>query len=505
MLKSKPIGWITAGTLVCLAGVALACRLRDGKGTSPEANASPWSAQEDIPAVKLAPRGTIVASQARLALAKPQKPAVGEKVEDRVPVPADPPSAATAVMPPPPPPSDPPSAPAMKVATEPTSAVVPAPDAPAVPETSAPPAPPSVEKADSAPASAVAPPEPVKSIASPSEKPVPEAPAKAPAAEVVSKPADPIPTPTPPPAEISEKKAASPPMAEVTADTPPAPAASPEVGSAVSAVIPKDAPAACPTPTPVATTPPPSEKPMPTPPSASAVAGEPTYKVGDKGETLREIAKRTLGSEERWAEIDKLNPELRSQGIIPAGKVVRLPAEARGGWNVPGETETQGMPPMKAMAVRPLPVVRTKRAAIKAKTSAPLTGTYSCKLDGKRGMVLPKEVCEQLDKAETMLLTPGPDQCLWLGTQASAARVLERVEKSGAADQEIQTFRRLYYSQSEKAVLDGSGKLAISEKLAEYAGLGKEIVLIGIDDHFELWDAARWQRYSQHKDASPKP
>jgi DNA-binding transcriptional regulator/RsmH inhibitor MraZ len=41
--------------------------------------------------------------------------------------------------------------------------------------------------------------------------------------------------------------------------------------------------------------------------------------------------------------------------------------------------------------------------------------------------------------------------------------------------------------------------------LADYAGLGKEVVLIGIDDHFELWDAARWQRYSQHKDSSPKP
>ena len=46
---------------------------------------------------------------------------------------------------------------------------------------------------------------------------------------------------------------------------------------------------------------------------------------------------------------------------------------------------------------------------------------------------------------------------------------------------------------------------AISEKLAEYAGLGKEVVLVGIDDHFELWDAARWQQYSQQKEPSLKP
>ena len=189
---------------------------------------------------------------------------------------------------------------------------------------------------------------------------------------------------------------------------------------------------------------------------------------------------------------------------------MRLPVETRVGWNAPtttpGGTETQGMPPPKTTSVRPLPVVRPKLAEpTKVKVSLPLTGTYTCKLDDKRGLVLPKEVCDQLGKAETMLLTPGPDQCLWLGTQASAARVLERVEKSAAGDQEVQTFRRVYYSQSEKATVDGSGKLAIAEKLAEYAGLGKEVVLIGIDDHFELWDAAQWQRYSQHKDSSPKP
>src|SRR5437762_10366047 len=40
MFRSKPIGWITAGTLFCVAGVALACRLRDGKEPTAEANAA---------------------------------------------------------------------------------------------------------------------------------------------------------------------------------------------------------------------------------------------------------------------------------------------------------------------------------------------------------------------------------------------------------------------------------------------------------------------------------
>src|SRR5262249_33810193 len=189
-----------------------------------------------------------------------------------------------------------------------------------------------------------------------------------------------------------------------------------------------------------------------------------------------------------WAEIDRLNPELRSEMTVPPGKVVRLPSDAKAvGASVPstmpGATEPQdALPPKGTPSVRPLPVVRPRRPAAKAAVSQPLTGTYACQFDEKRCLVLPRQGCEQLGNADTVLLAPGPDRCLWLGTQAGAARVLERVEKSGAADQDVQAFRRVYCSQSEKAAVDASGKLAVCDKLAEYAGLGKELVLIGIDD-----------------------
>jgi MraZ protein len=244
----------------------------------------------------------------------------------------------------------------------------------------------------------------------------------------------------------------------------------------------------------------------------------PTYKVSDKGETLRDIARRTLGCEDRWQEIDRLNPDLFSQMVVPGGKVLQMPVDARVEGIAPsgsaGCSETQDARPSNAgssgsgsasASVRPLPVVRSRTPMTEARVMQPLTGTFTCKMDDRQNLVLPGEVCAQLGKTETVLVTPGPDRCLWLCTQASAARVLERVEKSAAADREVQAFRRLYYSQSEKAVVDASGKLAIAGKLAEYAGLGKEIVLIGADDHFELWDAAGWQRYSQQKDSSSKP
>ena len=47
-----------------------------------------------------------------------------------------------------------------------------------------------------------------------------------------------------------------------------------------------------------------------------------------------------------------------------------------------------------------------------------LTGTFSRILDDKKRLGLPKRVREQLENPESVFVTPGPDQCLWLYTQS---------------------------------------------------------------------------------------
>ena len=54
-----------------------------------------------------------------------------------------------------------------------------------------------------------------------------------------------------------------------------------------------------------------------------------------------------------------------------------------------------------------------------------LTGTHSRTLDDKKRLALPKRVREQLGDPATLFVTPGPDQCLWVYTQAELERQLE--------------------------------------------------------------------------------
>jgi MraZ protein len=127
-----------------------------------------------------------------------------------------------------------------------------------------------------------------------------------------------------------------------------------------------------------------------------------------------------------------------------------------------------------------------------------LTGTHPRTLDEKKRLALPKRVREQLGEPATLFVTPGPDQCLWLYTQQGLETLAEKLDQSPATDAEARVFRRLYFAQTEAVDLDRTGRVLIPDRLVQFAGLRHEVVLIGVRDHLELWDAERWQQYLAH-------
>lgn len=220
------------------------------------------------------------------------------------------------------------------------------------------------------------------------------------------------------------------------------------------------------------------------PPLAPAPGPVQTYHVHGK-ETLQEIARRTLGTGERWVDLHKLNPTLKPDEPLHSGTTVRLPADAC--------VQNDDADPVK-----PLPVLRSKPPAPKAKV-LPLTGTYQCSLDEKGQLTLPRSIRDQLGGSDTVLLSPGPDKCLWLTNQPHLERLGERLDQSQANEADVRVFKRLYFAQTEKLTVNSDGRVTIPERLGQFAGLHQEVVLVGIDDHFEVWDAARWRSYTQQK------
>jgi MraZ protein len=130
-----------------------------------------------------------------------------------------------------------------------------------------------------------------------------------------------------------------------------------------------------------------------------------------------------------------------------------------------------------------------------------LTGTYTRTLDEKKRLALPKRLRELLGDPTTIYITPGPDQSLWVYTQEGLEQLAAKLDQAPAADAEARVFRRLYFAQTEAVDVDRAGRALIPERLVTFAGLAQDVVVLGVRDHLEVWDAPRWDQYL--KDNAP--
>ena len=125
-----------------------------------------------------------------------------------------------------------------------------------------------------------------------------------------------------------------------------------------------------------------------------------------------------------------------------------------------------------------------------------LTGTFARSLDEKQRVAIPKRLRDALGAGAAVLyITPGNDGSLSIYTEEQLSRLAERLAASSPAQQEVRAFGRLFYAQAERAELDSQGRIRIPPALLRAAGLERDVVLLGVQNHIELWDKTRWETY----------
>jgi MraZ protein len=126
-----------------------------------------------------------------------------------------------------------------------------------------------------------------------------------------------------------------------------------------------------------------------------------------------------------------------------------------------------------------------------------LTGAFSRSIDEKLRVAIPKRLREALDceNRRAIYIAPGTDQSLALYAEDAFDRLAERLAQASPTRQDVRTFNRLFYARAQRVELDLQGRLRIPPELAEFARLDKEVVLLGVQDHMEVWSAERWKSY----------
>ena len=122
-------------------------------------------------------------------------------------------------------------------------------------------------------------------------------------------------------------------------------------------------------------------------------------------------------------------------------------------------------------------------------------GTYTPKLDDKGRLFLPAKFRDRL--SEGLVVTQGQENCLvvWPSDvfQAEADRAASRPMTNRAA----RRYARVLFAGGDEGTPDKQGRIGIPAHLRDYAGLDKDVVVIGVRDRLEIWNPQRWREFQE--------
>ena len=116
-----------------------------------------------------------------------------------------------------------------------------------------------------------------------------------------------------------------------------------------------------------------------------------------------------------------------------------------------------------------------------------MTGTYEHNIDAKGRLAIPSKLRDEL--GSTFYLAMGVDACLAVYPQSTWDRF---TEKFASLPMSQSKKMRSLFANAARCELDSQGRIVIPQKLKKYAGIEKDVVIIGVHDRAEIWSAERW-------------
>lgn len=121
------------------------------------------------------------------------------------------------------------------------------------------------------------------------------------------------------------------------------------------------------------------------------------------------------------------------------------------------------------------------------------TGEYNYAIDDKGRLNFPARFREQM--GDCFIVTRWLDDCLVAFPEKEWERISSLLsEKSIVKSRDIQRF---LYASAIEAVPDKQGRILLPQALREHAMLTKDVTIIGVGSHAEIWDTAAWNEQAQ--------
>ena len=125
--------------------------------------------------------------------------------------------------------------------------------------------------------------------------------------------------------------------------------------------------------------------------------------------------------------------------------------------------------------------------------AAMFLGTHAPRLDDKGRLVLPAKFREGL--AAGVVLTKGQDRSVVVWPASEFAAYAERLNEASRSDARVRAYLRVLFSGASDEVPDRQGRITVPTVLRDYAGLDRDVVVVGNGSTCEIWAEESWTEY----------
>ncbi|WP_062379056.1 division/cell wall cluster transcriptional repressor MraZ [Demequina pelophila] len=122
-----------------------------------------------------------------------------------------------------------------------------------------------------------------------------------------------------------------------------------------------------------------------------------------------------------------------------------------------------------------------------------LLGTFNPRLDEKGRLILPAKFRGRLGSG--LVATRGLDRCVFLFPVDEFVQVHDRLRKAPLENKAARDYMRAFLGHANDDVPDKQGRILLSQPLRRYAGLERDVAVVGMGSRVEIWDAQRWEDY----------
>ena len=126
-------------------------------------------------------------------------------------------------------------------------------------------------------------------------------------------------------------------------------------------------------------------------------------------------------------------------------------------------------------------------------------GTTETVLDSKHRITVPRRIRETMDVLghAVWYMARGFDRSVFLFPQTAWQDIRDQVNRYSSMDARALDFRRLFFASVTETRPDRQGRMPVAAHLRTHAGLDRDAVLIGVDDHLELWSRDAWASFQE--------